>query len=665
MAPKRRKASAGSRGASEERPEKVSREIKPDVEIKEEDEEELEEVTMHLALTEEVRVKECKEEKVKVKHRGRKQANPKPKSPQFAFEWFRKASKDANNGQEPPLPQLVLEWKNLAEEERGSYITLAEEDRFRFEREYEEWRQKKAANGGKMEPTLEALLEKRRANLQRLIVRAEGGRPARRSVKKKNSGDASSKRKSTRIPAGFPQRPVKSAYGLFCSEQHGEIESQATEAIETTAPEAVHEELAAPVAAPVAAEGEVEADSGKAKGRGVSKLHALRRAWSNLSDEEKRSYAVRAAEDQERFRKELEAWRLDPANAEVANCDRVLEEVKLSNGRRASLGKASKLPRPRLKRHEVIARPDSSGEIMFDVLTGTQILAAQERKAREREERQSRREKEQAEPVPTDGKGDDSRAVEDFEDFLPGQPPADTSVDDLLGDLLAVETEEVLPDRSDPFQMGVADNPRAGAFDFGNELPQAAPMGPQLCLDESGNIVLNQSSLTRNVVTENPFEEDRESNVHEAVSQYEGAYKRTPRCVWTQSETDVFYEALSLYGSDLFLVQTFFRNKSAGQIKTKYNKEMKKNPKLVEEALILKSKRLTKETFEKLHGKIDTSRHYKPPPEPQPGEEPEAQEPMPEEEDDLGDLGGMPPPEPEYCAEDESLTTNRLMALFD
>eukprot|EP00434_Breviolum_minutum_P011074 symbB.v1.2.009771.t1/scaffold629.1/size183697/8 len=181
----------------------------------------------------------------------------------------------------------------------------------------------------------------------------------------------------------------------------------------------------------------------------------------------------------------------------------------------------------------------------------------------------------------------------------------------------------------------------------------------------SGNIVLNQSSLTRNVVTENPFEEDRESNVHEAVSQYEGAYKRTPRCVWTQSETDVFYEALSLYGSDLFLVQTFFRNKSAGQIKTKYNKEMKKNPKLVEEALILKSKRLTKETFEKLHGKIDTSRHYKPPPEPQPGEEPEAQEPMPEEEDDLGDLGGMPPPEPEYCAEDESLTTNRLMALFD
>ena len=31
-------------------------------------------------------------------------------------------------------------------------------------------------------------------------------------------------------------------------------------------------------------------------------------------------------------------------------------------------------------------------------------------------------------------------------------------------------------------------------------------------------------------------------------------------------------------------VQTFFRNKSAGQIKTKYSKELKRNPKLVQEA---------------------------------------------------------------------------------
>ncbi|CAJ1353133.1 unnamed protein product, partial [Effrenium voratum] len=120
--------------------------------------------------------------------------------------------------------------------------------------------------------------------------------------------------------------------------------------------------------------------------------------------------------------------------------------------------------------------------------------------------------------------------------------------------------------------------------------------------------------------------------------------------------------ALSLYGTDLFLVQTFFRNKSAGQIKTKYQKEMRKNPKRVEEALTERAQKLTKDTFEKLHGKIDVSKHYKPPPSPQPGDEPEAHEP--EIDEDMAELGGMPPPEPEYSAEDESLTTNRLMALF-
>eukprot|EP00439_Symbiodinium_sp_Y106_P034376 s2548_g4.t1 len=221
-------------------------------------------------------------------------------------------------------------------------------------------------------------------------------------------------------------------------------------------------------------------------------------------------------------------------------------------------------------------------------------------------------------------------------------------------------------------------------------------LGPQLCLDESGNIVLNQSSLSQNLTNmDDPLEEGA-GGVQEAVSQYTSAYKKTPACRWTDHETQMFYEALSLYGTDLFLVQTFFRNKSAGQIKTKYSKELKKHPDKVQEALTTKARKLTKDfcgssavmfvrrraekmrqdTFEKVHGKIDTSKHFKPPPTPDPGENPEPDGHVEEdlgdeglrsveEDDELGDLGGMPPPEPEYSAEDESLTTNRLMALFD
>lgn len=638
----------GKRAASSSKVNRKQKRREEKAEVKEEDDE-IEEVSMQVVLAKQVPVKdEGRTKRTKAKKRSGSKVPHlrKPKLPQFAFEWFRQKTKvvDGEERPEKPLPQLVMEWKNLTEEERGHYITLAEEDRLRFEREYEEWRQKKAAQG-KAEPALQDLLEKRRATLQRYLARAEGLEAPRKPRAKRGQG-AGSRKRNVRPPEGFPKRPVKSAYGLFCLEQRAGITAEA----ET--PEAKEQ--------PKEGEGAADpAEDAKVDRPGVSKLLALRKAWSKLSDEEKMDYVVRAAEDQERFRKELEVWRQDPANEEMANVDFVLEESKVSKPSR-------KFPRPRVQRSELIARPTrpetGNTEIMYDILTGTQILAAQERKAEQKAARARRAEELEAGAFSESLDRPDSRAVQDFEDAKNGH--VDTSVDDLLGDLLAVEAEPADEgDNGDIFGNAFQANSGGGAFGFGSQ--QQVASGPQLCLDESGNIVLNQSSLSRNVVTETPLEEGMDSNVQEAVSQYSGAYKKTPRCVWTQSETDLFYEALSLYGSDLFLVQTFFRNKSAGQIKTKYNKEMKKNPKLVEEALTLKSKRLTKETFEKLHGKIDLSRHYKPPPEPQPGDEPEPEVPLPEEDDDLGDLGGMPPPEPEYCAEDESLTTNRLMALFD
>ncbi|CAK0889412.1 unnamed protein product, partial [Prorocentrum cordatum] len=206
-------------------------------------------------------------------------------------------------------------------------------------------------------------------------------------------------------------------------------------------------------------------------------------------------------------------------------------------------------------------------------------------------------------------------------------------------------------------------------FGFG-DLPQTmgAPKvrGPQMKIDASGNIVLDESSLHRTLHADDMADtEEAASTTVQSVSVYTSAYRRTPPTKWTELETEQFYEALRLYGSDLFLVQTFFRNKSTAQIKTKFQKELKKHPDKVDEALTKQAKKLTKHTFEQLHGKIDTSKHYKPPPTPPSGEDeadgslPGQGRPSAPEEDDV------PPPEPEYSAEDESLTTNRLMALFD
>jgi len=252
----------------------------------------------------------------------------------------------------------------------------------------------------------------------------------------------------------------------------------------------------------------------------------------------------------------------------------------------------------------------------------------------------------------------------------------DSTVDDLLGGFELVEAQ---PEEAPEEPAGSEDECSGGALlphgDFleppaaaWSETPEATGdprvLGPQLCLDESGNIVLDHSSLLKGLNEDQPIENS--GPVQESVSQYNCAYRSTPACKWSNEETAMFYEALALYGTDLFLVQTFFRNKSAAQIKTKFSKELKKNPAQVEEALTTRVKKLTKDTFERLHGKIDTSKHYKPPPSPQPGEEQEPEGHMPaDEENPLGPEAEAPPPEPEYSAEDESLTTNRLMALFD
>merc|ERR1711879_133430 len=108
-----------------------------------------------------------------------------------------------------------------------------------------------------------------------------------------------------------------------------------------------------------------------------------------------------------------------------------------------------------------------------------------------------------------------------------------------------------------------------------------------------------------------------------------------------------FYEALQLYGADLFLVQTYFKNKSAAQIKTKFRKESKTNPQLIKDLMKTKRQPFSTEKFEEMHGKIDTSKHFAPPPSPAPGEMPEPDGSVPggagipaEPEDDLFSQAG-------------------------
>eukprot|EP00931_Biecheleriopsis_adriatica_P064714 TRINITY_DN3943_c0_g1_i2.p1 TRINITY_DN3943_c0_g1~~TRINITY_DN3943_c0_g1_i2.p1 ORF type:complete len:1078 (-),score=263.54 TRINITY_DN3943_c0_g1_i2:37-3270(-) len=602
---------------------------------------------------------------------------PKPKLPFFAFEWFKEKSKPADSEEEADLSELLQKWKLLSQEEKQTFIRMADEDRQRFEGEYEAWRLKRSELG-KVEPTHKELLEKRKNTLEKALEKLDRAKRAKTNTQTKRK-----RQSATKIPEGFPLAPEKSAYSLFCKEQKSDVRT----AVLADAGDVAD---SADGGAQVAGDADQKTDADRPKPKvGMKVLGALRRSWSELPSEERAQYERRVAEDQERFRSELDAWRQQQPN-EGLGTEAVFEEAErlLNKRQRNSSSILSRLARCRSEKPSVpndderqaVQKPkDRSKQTMFDVFAGTESLVFQDQRSRRFTQKEEIATKQSAAGQALRGEVTEGGGAP-LEDKQP-----EVSVDDLLGDLMMVEADQAgqgaLPGEDhgiDAGELGTEGNEfeefgfSSGPASGWSDVPQASgepkALGPQLCLDEAGNLVLDPSSLSRSVGEhQDPVEAG--GPVHEAVSQYSSAYKRTKSTKWTLEETNMFYEALSLYGTDLFLVQTFFRNKSAADIKTKYSKELKKSPAKVEEALTTRSRKLTKETFEKLHGKIDTSKHYKPPPSPLPGEAADPDGALPgeaDDDDDLPDFGdSMPPPQPEYSAEDESLTTNRLMALFD
>lgn len=54
---------------------------------------------------------------------------------------------------------------------------------------------------------------------------------------------------------------------------------------------------------------------------------------------------------------------------------------------------------------------------------------------------------------------------------------------------------------------------------------------------------------------------------------------------WTDKETEQFYEALRVYGTDFTMMLTVFSNRTQRQIKNKYKKEDRNNPSRVTRAI--------------------------------------------------------------------------------
>eukprot|EP00927_Polykrikos_kofoidii_P065986 TRINITY_DN6166_c0_g1_i6.p1 TRINITY_DN6166_c0_g1~~TRINITY_DN6166_c0_g1_i6.p1 ORF type:complete len:681 (+),score=118.91 TRINITY_DN6166_c0_g1_i6:52-2094(+) len=574
------------------------------------------------------------------------------------------------------LKELRVEWNALSQEERDSFEASAAEDALRFEQELGVWRQ-----------THDVTEE-----------------PERRKQFKRRTR-----------PPGFPE-DARSPYKIFCDEwrrlnsgvneetipQSGEFASAATWPDEGEIGPGASASSDSRLQHNVVRCGGVR--SVETSRRSGHQVCAARAAWCALPPEERANYTTLADEDALRFDREFEAWR------EAQPCGG-LGDAALVVGRKF-IGKPKpsrvRVQRPTAVQRRAIKRVDRLPAVrdtntFDDVLFGAAQVGILERRAELASRALARANEAQQNPLEDGGAetvgGNHSMPTPTSapRQAWPKSTPADdgaaqASADDLLGDLALVQAEAGGEEEFDEFgeHMGGGDDdmlpepPIVTWPDPPVATGQPRALGPQLCLDEQGNLVINQASLEQNV--DEVIDADDSGPVHEAMDRYKVAYKRTPVCKWTETETQMFYEALQSYGNDLFLVQTFFRNKSAAQIKAKYTREMKSNSEFLEDLLVTKRRKLTKETFEQLHGKIDTSKHYKPPPSPPRGEDdriPRSSVPgggggeggtapgaahggapgdVTEEEDFADEAYEQ---EPEYSAEDESLTTNRLMALFD
>lgn len=153
------------------------------------------------------------------------------------------------------------------------------------------------------------------------------------------------------------------------------------------------------------------------------------------------------------------------------------------------------------------------------------------------------------------------------------------------------------------------------------ETPRPAPVvtGPRLRLDAEGNLVVDEDSLRidrqaqaeRNaenlVVTENDDLTKRVNQMSWINERRRDPTDRVPffkmkSDPWSDEETDRFYEALRMFGTDFFIISKMFQPKTRRQIKLKFIREERLDPDRVNRVLAGEAVPMNLESFAEATG---------------------------------------------------------------
>uniref|UniRef100_A0A6B2L3Z4 Myb-like domain-containing protein n=1 Tax=Arcella intermedia TaxID=1963864 RepID=A0A6B2L3Z4_9EUKA len=93
----------------------------------------------------------------------------------------------------------------------------------------------------------------------------------------------------------------------------------------------------------------------------------------------------------------------------------------------------------------------------------------------------------------------------------------------------------------------------------------------------NGKMVIDNESLYTLAPTQEAL-----VKVHTSSKKLFTGIKKYTRDKWSEDDTDLFYQVIRMCGSDFTMIQAFFPQKTRAQIRNKYKKEEKDNPKLLD-----------------------------------------------------------------------------------
>lgn len=160
------------------------------------------------------------------------------------------------------------------------------------------------------------------------------------------------------------------------------------------------------------------------------------------------------------------------------------------------------------------------------------------------------------------------------------------------GQGLTLREIEMIKDGMDP--KGQDGDSKGADFDNLIDSVKTQPAAPQLTMID-GKFVIESTEVDRHQLAESAFNgPDGDTRVREVVNKYDefrnsasyGKHSRTEN--WTANETDLFYEALSTWGTDFTAISGLFPGRTRRHIRNKFKYEERVNLTKLELALVRK-----------------------------------------------------------------------------